>query len=92
MADPNDTMLTTEDNPFSPFEQWDDWLNYDETMGYNTCAYLARIVASSDELSDADEALAIDQGMQEIVEMNLLGNYVIVTKDSVANLIANRKK
>lgn len=75
-------MLTTLDNPFNPFTQYDDWFNYDEQQGYHTCSYLARITQSSDELSEADQALAIEQGIDEIIKFNVTGLYKKVSMDS----------
>lgn len=74
-------MLTTIDNPFDPFEQFDEWMAFDVARGYNTCAYLARIAKTSDELSPQDEDLAIDKAMDEIVALNILGIYRKVYKD-----------
>lgn len=68
-------MLTTIDNPFDPFTQWDDWKRYDEDMKYFTCSYLARITKTSDDLSDADNELAIENAINEIVQFNILGIY-----------------
>lgn len=68
-------MLTTADNPFNPFTQFDQWFNFDNSKGYNTCSYLARIANTSNELSEADELLAIEQAIDEIVKMNILGIY-----------------
>jgi hypothetical protein len=70
-----DVMLTTIDNPFDPFTQFDEWKAFDEEKGYYTCNYLARIVKTSDELSETDEALAIEQAIDEIVRLNILGIY-----------------
>jgi len=70
-----DTMLTTIDNPFSPFTQFDEWKTWDEDKGYYTCEYLARIVRTSNELSETDEALAIEDAINEIVKFNVLGVY-----------------
>jgi hypothetical protein len=36
-------LLTTKDNPFDPFEDWESWYNYDTLKGYDTCGYLARV-------------------------------------------------
>ena len=74
------SMLTTTDNPFNPFTQFDDWLAYDELKGYNTCAYLARIVKSSEELSALDEEMAIDSAIDEIISYNILGIYEKIFK------------
>lgn len=79
--DEQETMLTTMDNPFNPFIQFDEWKAFDEGKGYYTCAYLARIVKGSDELSDADLSNAIKIGIKEILSFNLLGNYCQITKD-----------
>lgn len=73
------TMLTTADNPFDPFTEFDEWLRFDESKGYNTCAYLARIAKTSDELSETDQNLAIQSAIDEIIRMNVLGIYKKVT-------------
>jgi len=73
-------MLTTMDNPFNPFTQFDDWLVYDEQKGYNTCAYLARIVKTSEELSALDEEMAINSAIDEIISYNILGIYKKIAK------------
>lgn len=68
-------MLTTIDNPFDPFTQFDAWHQFDTASGYHTAAFLARIVITSDELSEADQSLAIEQAIDEIVKENVLGIY-----------------
>ena len=75
------SLLTTIDNPFDPFTQFDDWKAFDEQKGYYTCNYLARVADVPNELSDADEILAITEAIDSIVNMNVLGIYRKVTKD-----------
>lgn len=68
-------MLTTTDNPYSPFTQPDAWYNYDRQMGYYTPEYLARIAKTSLALSDAqNDAITLD-AINEIVAMNITGTY-----------------
>lgn len=71
-------MLSTTDNPFNPFTEWDEWKRYDESKGYYTCQYLARIAITSNDLSDEDYDEAINHAIDEIVELNILGIYVKV--------------
>ena len=71
-------MLTTIDNPFSPFTQWDEWKRYDEDKKYYTCSYLARIAKTSDDLSEVDYNKAIDDAIEEIVSLNINGMYTKV--------------
>lgn len=73
------TMLTTSDNPYNPFLDYENWDAWDRNSGYNTNSYIARLAKTSDELSEADNRKAIDDAMQEILSFNLTGNYIIVT-------------
>lgn len=76
-------MLTTSDNPWNPFTNYDEWFEFDTSMGYNTPAYLARITITSDELSDADQDVALRNAFLEILAENITGNYLLVTEDYV---------
>ncbi len=76
----SDFMLTTIDNPYDPFTQFDEWKAFDESKGYFTCEYLARIVKTSDEMSEIDQEQAIDDAIDEIVSLNVLGLYRKVEK------------
>lgn len=75
-------MLTTVDNPFDPFEQFDEWYVWDFNAGYHTPSLLDRIVISSDEMSEADQALAIQQAIDEIVRENVTGMFRKVSKNT----------
>lgn len=68
-------MLTTIDNPYDPFTQFEEWNAYDMQKGYHTCSYLARVTASTDEFGDLIENESIDRAMNEIVDLNLIGLY-----------------
>lgn len=68
-------MLTTVDNPFDPFTQYDEWHNYDELVGHRTNQFLARVAVVSDELSEADFDYAIQTAIDEIVRENVNGLY-----------------
>lgn len=67
--------LTTSDNPYNPITQFDEWRAFDEQKGYFSCEYLARIAKSSDDLSPLDQAIAVEEAIDEIVELNVLGIY-----------------
>lgn len=70
-----EVMLTTIDNPFDPFTQFDEWYRFDESKGYHSCSYLGRIAKISDSLSDADQALAIESAINEIIQYDPLNIY-----------------
>ena len=75
-----ETFLTTIDNPYDPFTQFEEWYAFDTQKGYNTLSYLARITVTSNDLSDEDESKAIDEAINEIVDLNILGIYKKVYK------------
>ena len=79
-SEDRETMLTTVDNPYSPFTEFEAWLAFDERKGYHTLSYLARVTVTSYELSEADQAVAIEQAIDEILFYNLLGIYKKVYK------------
>jgi hypothetical protein len=68
-------MLTTIDNPFNPFTQWNDWLRYDEDKKYYTCGYLARIAKVADDLTDEENDRLTEYAIDEIVQLNINGLY-----------------
>jgi hypothetical protein len=75
------SMLTTIDNPHSPFDDFPAWYAFDVASGYNTCGFLARILVTSDELSEADQDLARELAIDEIMNENVNGVYRRVTVD-----------
>jgi hypothetical protein len=81
-TEPTEYMLTTVDNPFNPFTRFEEWMEYDISMGYNTAAFLGRIAKVSNDLSQPDQALAIQNAIDEIVEENVSGMWRKVSKDS----------
>jgi hypothetical protein len=76
------TMLTTIDNPFSPFTEFEEWFAFDIQKGYNTCALLDRVVPSRESLDEEDELSMIESAKLKIVQFNTSGRHVLVTKDS----------
>ncbi len=82
MPDNTDYMLTTTDNPWNPYTNYDEWYAYDRGMGYDTPGYLARIIQTSDDLSEADQDQAISDAIDEIVSLNVLGIYMKIFPDT----------
>lgn len=74
-------MLTTIDNPYDPFTQWDEWLKYDRDQGYYTNEYLASLVTDDETLSFDQSIQAIEEAMRYIVENNPTGIWTIRYKE-----------
>jgi hypothetical protein len=76
-------MLSTLDNPFNPFIDYEHWLAFDREKGYYTNEYLARIVTSTLEYSEEQQDQDLKEGIDSIVNDNVLGIYIKVTKDFI---------
>jgi len=70
-------MLTTVDNPYSPFTKYDDWYAWDIQSGYDTCGLLARIAVVSPSMSDEQVTYEVVTAMREICDFNLSGVHKI---------------
>lgn len=59
--------LTTIDNPYNPFEQFESWFLFDTEKGYNSCSYLARIAQTTDDMSENEKNIEIERAIDEII-------------------------
>jgi hypothetical protein len=73
-------LLSTIDNPFDPFTQWDDWYRWDEAAGYHSLSLLGRIAVYSDEEPLPMQLRAIERAIDEIVKENVTGMFIKVSK------------
>ena len=78
----DDYMLTTVDNPFNPFTEFEQWFKYDSlVLGYNTCSLLAITANVNDIASDNVREKEIDEAMNEICSKNPILYKKVLRKD-----------
>lgn len=82
MDEPIEYMLTTVDNPYNPFIDFDAWLAFDIRMGYNTSSLLGRIAIVTDDLPEPYQVMAIQNAIDEIVTENVSGMWRKVSRES----------
>lgn len=70
-----ETWVTTLDNPFDPFKQYDAWQRWDEDHGYYTLSLICRYLNTSDDLGEAHYYKALEDAVDKIVHYNFTGNY-----------------
>ena len=87
-----DILLTTKDNPYNPFDQYDEWRNYDidayakDHPAYCTEAYAMRILGLRNPLDYSSDAIA-EELMQVYDEIITINNemgfdlYQVITRD-----------
>lgn len=76
------TFVTTLDNPYDYFTEFDEWYAYDTSHGYdvigqpyNTLSYIARIANVNSNMTDLEYNAAINDAVDEICRLNITGNY-----------------
>ena len=73
--------LTTIDNPYNPFDNFQEWFFYDVQKGYNSSAYLARIAKTSDSLSIQENDYIIEKAIDEIIANDFMNIYKKVVRE-----------
>lgn len=62
-------MLSTKDNPFNPFDEFEKWLQFDISRGYHSCNVLAdRAIVSNGQLSKEEDEESISEAIDEIIK------------------------
>ena len=71
-------MLTTIDNPYDPWLEYEAWLTFDRQHGYNTNELLALNCLLTNDLNEEQQDLEIQQAMNTIVQSDLFPFHIIV--------------
>lgn len=69
---PTQAMLTTIDNPYSPFNEFDQWFLFDVEHGYNTCAILARVTNIEEDMTDEEVMIETERAIDSIISNDFL--------------------
>jgi hypothetical protein len=82
MDEQTEYMLTTVDNPYNPFTDYNAWLAFDTRMGYNTPSFLARIAMLPEDIPEPYQSLAIQSAIDQIIQENVSGMWRKVSRES----------
>lgn len=74
-------MLSTRDNPFNPFDDFDKWLVFDIQHGYNSCGLLSRVANAPNEMTLTEETRIINDAINQILRDDVLDLYIKVSRD-----------
>ena len=74
-------MITTIDNPFNPFDNFDSWFMFDVEKGYYTCSKLARLTNTTDEMTQIEESEEIERAIDELIKIDPLDIYTKVVME-----------
>ena len=77
-----DCMLTTHDNPYDPFEQFNLWFMFDIEKGYNTCGHLARVAQITSDMAQVEIDRETERAIDSIIANDFLNIYKKVTPET----------
>lgn len=69
-------MLSTKDNPYDPFVDYDSWFAFDTNNNYNSCAFLDRIANTSSTMTDYEQQMEINRAIDEIVTLDPTDTFI----------------
>lgn len=75
------TALSTHDNPFNPFKDFNSWFEFDLKNGYNCCSLLSRISQTAEMLTDKENQEEIERAIDEIIKEDFLDIYIKVVEE-----------
>lgn len=68
-------LITTIDNPFSPFDEFEKWYKFDLAKGYNTCEIVGRLASKDQSLTSIEEIEEMNEIVDKIIEFDFLNVY-----------------
>ena len=75
-----ESRITTIDNPYDPFDDFNSWFMFDIEKGYNSCGYLGRIAKTSEQLSDEENNFEVERAIDEIIKYDFRNIYKKIKK------------
>lgn len=80
--DDTEYMVTTLDNPWNPFTQFDAWYAEDIRLGHDTCGALARLSATGLNLFEDENAPILNSAIEDLLNADPYGIWIRVSRES----------
>lgn len=74
--------ITTTDNPFDPFDDYNSWFMFDVEKGYYTSSKIARLTKTTEDMTEKEENEAIERAIDRLIEIDPLDIYTKIVKET----------
>ena len=74
-------LLSTYDNPYSPFDEFDRWYEFDTFHNYNSLEYIDRIAQTNPNDSIESRSKKVNEAIDQIIKFDPLNIYRKVSKE-----------
>lgn len=78
---PTEYILTTVDNPWNYFTQFDEWYKFDIEHGYDCCGTVARVAKTSNDLPEKINIMITNDAINSIIRNDCLNIYKKVARE-----------
>ena len=77
-----EVALTTFDNPYDPFEDFDEWFRFDNDKGYGSCQILDRLTNINDRMTEKEFNSEMERGIDALIKADPFNIYKKVVRNS----------
>ena len=74
--------ITTIDNPFNPFDDFNSWFMFDIEKGYYTSSKIARLTHLTDDMTEKEENEEIERAIDELIKVDPLDIYIKIVQET----------
>ena len=74
--------ITTIDNPFNPFDDFNSWFMFDVEKGYYTSSKIARLTHLTDDMTEKEENEEIERAIDELIKVDPLDIYIKIVQET----------
>ena len=75
-------MITTFDNPYNPFDEFNLWLMFDKEKGYNSCERMMRLANITEDMTQIEIDAECDRAMDRLIELDFTNTFTRFFRDS----------
>lgn len=76
-----EVAISTFDNPYDPFDNFEEWYLYDCRKGYGSCQILASLVEDFEAMTDKERNEEAERAIDSLIKADPLNIYTKVVKD-----------
>ena len=80
-----DCMISTKDNPFDPFDDFNAWLLFDKEKGYDSNERVARLAHITEDMTEEESDKEFERAMDRLIEIDPLDIFIKIRRKSEPN-------
>lgn len=75
-----EVLITTIDNPWNPFTNFDEWFAFDHERGYCSLERVARLCNFDETMSEIEKEREYSRAIDRLIELDILNVFIKVPR------------